>query len=65
MPAVLTRDIDQRSNLLQSICSEMRCFMQKSKSVAKRQAEEAADTKADRAAKRLRLEMKHRGHEVR
>ena len=39
--------------------------MQKSKSVAKRQREEAAESNADKAAKKMRLEMKQRGHVVR
>ncbi|KAL3155385.1 hypothetical protein ABBQ38_010943 [Trebouxia sp. C0009 RCD-2024] len=37
-------------------------ILSKSKSVAKRQREEAEETKADKAAKKMRLEMKQRGH---
>ena len=40
-------------------------FMQKSKSVAKRQREDAEESKADKAAKKMRLEMRQRGHAVR
>lgn len=36
--------------------------MQKSKSVAKRQREESADASTDADAKRLRQEMRQRGH---
>jgi len=39
--------------------------MQKSKSVAKRQREDAEESKADKAAKKMRLEMRQRGHVVR
>lgn len=39
-------------------------LLQKSKSVAKRQREEAEESKADKAAKKMRLEMKQRGHVV-
>lgn len=37
-------------------------ILSKSKSVAKRQREEAAESNADKAAKKMRLEMKQRGH---
>lgn len=39
-------------------------LLQKSKSLAKRQRQEAEETKADKAAKKMRLEMKQRGHVV-
>lgn len=40
------------------------CPLQGSKSISKRRAEDEEQAKADRAAKRLRLEMKQRGHVV-
>ena len=39
-------------------------LLQKSKSVAKRQREDAEESKADKAAKKMRLEMRQRGHVV-
>lgn len=51
-----------RADNPQAVCP---LLLQKSKSVAKRQREEAEETKADKAAKKMRLEMKQRGHVVR
>ena len=48
--------------LYTTCCSRL---LQKSKSVAKRQREEAEESKIDRAAKKIRLEMRQRGHVVR
>ena len=48
--------------VVQSKVNGFRCWAQKSKSVAKRKREESADASTDADAKRLRQEMRQRGH---
>ena len=57
-------DHQQLSDELNANLRPSQLLVQKSKSVAKRRREEAAETNADKAAKRMRLEMRQRGHVV-